>query len=260
MAEITPAPLLNRLIAEAFGTFILVGAVVGTAVFASANTGFLGISLAAGLAVLVGAYAFGSISGGHFNPAVTLGVAAAGRMLWRDVLPYIAAQLVGAIVASSIMYAIDAGAPKTFFHDSVKSGFASNGYGDHSPGGFNLASAIVVELVLTAIFLYVILSVTAPGATTPGFAPLAIGLTLTVIHLISIPVDGTSVNPARSIATILFGPDWSRADVWVFIIVPAVGGLLAGYTWKFLFGRALLGATVIAPSTAPTTTKPSTAK
>jgi aquaporin Z len=245
MAETTPAPLLSRLIAEAFGTFILVSAIVGTVVFASSNTGYLGIALAAGLAVLVSAYAFGSISGGHFNPAVTLGVAAAGRMLWRDVLPYLAAQLVGAIVASSIMFAIDAGAPKPFFTASIKNGFASNGYGAHSPGHFNLAAVIVVELVLTAIFLYVILSVTAPGATTAGFAPLAIGLTLTVIHLISIPVSGTSVNPARSIATAIYGADWARAELWVFIIVPIVGGLFAGYTWKFLFGRTLLGSVVI---------------
>jgi aquaporin Z len=239
MAETTPAPLLTRLIAEAFGTFILVGAVVGTAVFASSNTGYLGIALAAGLAVLVSAYAFGSISGGHFNPAVTLGVAAAGRMLWRDVLLYIAAQIVGAAVASSVMFLIALGNSKTFLKAAVKSGFASNGYGAHSPGGFDLASVIIVEFVLTAIFLYVILSVTATGATTPGFAPLAIGLTLTVIHLISIPVSGTSVNPARSIATAIYGADWSRADLWVFIIVPVAGGLLAGYTWKPLFGRIL---------------------
>jgi aquaporin Z len=242
MAETTPAPLLTRLLAEAFGTFILVGAVVGTAVFASHNTGYLGIALAAGLAVLIGAYAFGSISGGHFNPAVTLGVAAAGRMLWRDVLPYVAAQLVGAIAASTVMWLIDLGSPKSFYAASIKSGFASNGYGDHSPGGFDLASVIVIEFVLTAIFLYVILSVTASGSTTAGFAPLAIGLTLTVIHLISIPISGTSVNPARSIATAFFGADWTRAQLWVFIIVPVAGGLLAGYTWKLLFGRGLLGA------------------
>jgi aquaporin Z len=238
MAETTPAPLLPRLIAEAFGTLVLVGAVIGTAVFASANTGYLGIALAAGLAVVVGAYAVGSISGGHFNPAVTLGVAASGRMPWRDVLPYIAAQLVGAFVASSVMFAIAAGAAKSFFHAAIKNGFASNGYGVHSPGGFDLASVIIVEFLLTAVFLYVILSVTAPGSTTPGFAPLAIGLTLTVIHLISIPVSGTSVNPARSIASAIYGADWARADLWVFIIVPAVAGLLAGYTWKFLFSRA----------------------
>jgi aquaporin Z len=251
MAEITPAPLLPRLIAEAFGTLVLVGAVIGTAVFASANTGYLGIALAAGLAVVVSAYAVGSISGGHFNPAVTLGVAASGRMPWRDVLPYIAAQLVGAIVAASIMFAIAAGAPKAFFHAAIKSGFASNGYGAHSPGGFDLASVIVVEFVLTAVFLWVILSVTAPGSTTAGFAPLAIGLTLTVIHLISIPVSGTSVNPARSIATAIYGADWTRAQLWVFIIVPAVGGLVAGLTWKFLFSHAA----VVAPVPVTTTKK-----
>ena len=238
MAETTPAPLLPRLIAEAFGTLVLVGAVIGTAVFASANTGYLGIALAAGLAVVVGVYAVGSISGGHFNPAITLGVAASGRLPWRDVLPYIAAQLVGAIVASSLMFAIAAGASKSFFHAAIKNGFASNGYGEHSPGGFDLASVIIVEFILTAVFLYVVLSVTAPGFTNPGFAPLAIGLTLTVIHLISIPVSGTSVNPARSIASAIYGADWARADLWVFIIVPAVAGLLAGYTWKFLFARA----------------------
>ena len=238
MAETTPAPLIPRLIAEAFGTLVLVGAVIGTAVFASSNTGYLGIALAAGLAVVVAAYAVGSISGGHFNPAVTLGVAASGRMPWRDVLPYIAAQLVGAIVASSLMFAVAAGASKSFFDAAIKNGFASNGYGTHSPGGFNLASVIIVEFLLTAIFLYVILSVTAPGSTTAGFAPLAIGLTLTVIHLISIPVSGTSVNPARSIASAIYGADWARADLWVFIIVPSVAGLAAGYTWKFLFSRA----------------------
>ena len=238
MAETTPAPLWPRLIAEAFGTLVLVGAVIGTAVFASANTGYLGIALAAGLAVVVGVYAVGSISGGHFNPAITLGVAASGRLPWRDVLPYIAAQLVGAIVASSLMFAIAAGASKSFFHAAIKNGFASNGYGVHSPRGFDLASVIIVEFLLTAIFLYVVLSVTAPGFTNPGFAPLAIGLTLTVIHLISIPVSGTSVNPARSIASAIYGADWTRADLWVFIIVPSVAGLAAGYTWKFLFSRA----------------------
>jgi aquaporin Z len=238
MAETTPAPILSRLIAEAFGTFVLVAAIIGTVVFASANTGYVGIALAAGLAVVIGAYAVGSISGGHFNPAITLGVAASGRMPWRDVLPYIAAQLVGAIVASSLMFGIAAGASKSFFHAAIKNGFASNGYGSHSPGGFDLASVILVEFFLTAVFIYVVLSVTAAGSTTPGFAPLAIGLTLTVIHLISIPVSGTSVNPARSIASAIYGADWARADLWVFIIVPAVGGLAAGYSWKYLFGRA----------------------
>ncbi|HEY1530160.1 MAG TPA: aquaporin [Galbitalea sp.] len=253
MAEITPAPLLSRLIAEAFGTLVLVSAIIGAVVFAGGGSGNLGIALAAGLAVVVAAYAVGSISGGHFNPAVTLGVAAAGRMLWRDVLPYIAAQLVGGIVASSLMFAIAAGNSKSFFHDAIKNGFASNGYGSHSPGGFDLASVIIVEFILTAVFLYVILSVTAPGSTTAGFAPLAIGLTLAVIHLIAIPVSGTSVNPARSIATAIYGADWARADLWVFIIIPALGGLVAGFTWKYLFARAALTAPVT--TTTPTTKK-----
>jgi aquaporin Z len=245
MAETTPAPILTRLIAEAFGTFILVAAILATALFGSGDARFLEIALGAGLAVVIGCYAFGSISGGHFNPAVTLGVAASGRMPWRDVLPYIAAQLVGAIVAAAILFAVVAGAPKAFFHEAIKNGFGSNGYSEHSPGGFDLASVIVIELILTAIFVYVILSVTSPGSTTAGFAPLAIGLTLTVIHLISLDVSGTSVNPARSIASAIFGADWARAQLWVFIIVPVVGGLLAGYTWRFLFGRALLGAATI---------------
>jgi aquaporin Z len=242
MAETTPAPILSRLIAEAFGTLVLVSAILGSALFASADVRYLGIALAAGLAVVIGAYAVGSISGGHFNPAITLGAAAAGRMLWRDVLPYIAAQLVGAILASSIMFGIAAGGSKTFFDAAIKNGFASNGYGSHSPGGFDLASVIIVEFVLTAIFVYVVLSVTALGSTTPGFAPLAIGLTLTVIHLISIPISGTSVNPARSIASAIYGADWARADLWVFIIVPVVGGLVAGYTWKYLFARTAVTA------------------
>jgi aquaporin Z len=242
MAETTPAPILSRLIAEAFGTLVLVAAILGSALFTSGDGRDLGIALAAGLAVVVSVYAVGSISGGHFNPAVTLGVAAAGRLPWRDVLPYIAAQLVGAIVASSIIFGIAAGESKSSFQAAIKGGFGSNGYGTHSPGGFNLASVIVVEFVLTAVFLYVILSVTAVGSAAAGFAGLAIGLTLTVIHLISLPVSGTSVNPARSIASAIYGADWARADLWVFIIVPTVGGLVAGYTWKYLFGRRAIAA------------------
>jgi aquaporin Z len=233
----TPS-LVSRLIAEAFGTFVLVFSIVGVAVFASANTTWVGIALAAGLAIVVSAYAVGHISGGHFNPAVTLGVAAAGRMLWRDVLPYIAAQVVGAIAATSILFGIAAGAPPLLFRAAKKSGFGANGFGAHSPLGFDLVSAIVIELVLTAVFLYIILSVTAPGSTTPGFAPLAIGLTLTIIHLLAIPVDGASVNPARSLAAAIYGGNDAMAQLWVFLIMPAVGGLVAGFTWKYLFSRA----------------------
>jgi aquaporin Z len=246
------APLLARLIAEAFGTFVLVSAVIGGAAFESTSgTGFIGIALAVGIAVIVSAYAVGSISGGHFNPAVTLGAAAAGRMPWSvDVLWYIAAQLVGGIAASSIGFGIAAGAPKSMFMALRTSGFASNGYGPHSPAGFDLLSVILIELVLTAVFVYIILSVTAEGSTTAGFAPLAIGLALTLIHLISLPVDGTSVNPARSIATAIYGTDASRAQLWVFIVVPIVGGLLAGFTWKYLFGRATLANRTVTTTTA----------
>jgi aquaporin Z len=249
MAEVTtPAPtavtasppLVPRLVAEAFGTFVLVFAVIGAALYSSSNTGYLGVALSIGLAVMIAAYAVGSISGGHFNPAVTIGVAAAGRMLWRDVLPYIAAQLVGGIVASSLLFGIAAGGPSGFLSKAVSGGFASNGYAERSPGGFDLVSVILVELILTAFFLWIILAVTAPGSTTAGFAPLAIGLTLTVIHLIAIPVSNASVNPARSIATAIYGDDTARAQLWVFIIVPIVGALIAGYTYKYLFRRTPL--------------------
>jgi aquaporin Z len=235
-AAATPA-LLARLIAEVFGTFVLVFAVIGTALYTSSLTGPLGVALVIGLAVMVAAYAVGSISGGHFNPAVTLGVAIAGRMLWRDVVPYFVAQLVGGILASSLLLAIAAGGPSGFLTKAQAGGFASNGYGAHSPGGFDLLSVILVEVILTAAFLYVILSVTAPGSTTAGFAPLAIGLTLTVIHLIAIPVSNASVNPARSIATAIYGGSDALGQLWVFILAPLVGAAIAGMTWKTLFGR-----------------------
>jgi aquaporin Z len=232
--------LIPRLIAETFGTFVLVFAVVGTALHASADGGFVNVALAIGLAVTVAAYAVGSISGGHFNPAVTLGVAAAGRMLWKDVLPYIAAQLVGAIIASSLLFAITAGGPASFLKSATSTGFASNGYATRSPGGYDLASVILIEIILTAVFLYIILSVTSVGSTTPGFAPLVVGFTLAAIHLIAIPVDNASVNPARSIATVIYGDDLARAQVWVFILAPIVGALIAAYTHKYLFARSEL--------------------
>ncbi len=231
----TPAPsLISRLIAEVFGTFLLVTGVIGTAIFSSANTGYLGVALAVGLAVMGGAYAVGHISGAHFNPAVTIGVAIAGRFPWRDVLPYIVAQLIGGIIGSSIIFWIDSSS-KHFSKDTA-GGFASNGFADHSPEGFSLVSVIVVEVVLTAIFLWVILGVTDRRASA-GFAPLAIGLTLSVIHLIAIPVSNASVNPARSIATAIYGGPDALAQVWVFIVAPIVGALIAGATYKVLFDR-----------------------
>jgi aquaporin Z len=243
--------MLARLAAEAFGTFLLVFGVIGTALFDadfpdSANplgVGFLGVALAIGLTVIAGAYMVGAISGAHFNPAVSLGLAAAGRLAWRDVPSYVAAQLVGAVVASSAIYVIAAGGKPGFLASAVKGGFASNGYGDNpdgfgSPGGFSLSAVIMAELILTAVFLYVIIGVTSKRAAA-GFAPLAIGLTLTLIHLISIPIDNTSVNPARSIAAAIYGGPDALGQVWVFIAAPIVGAVFAGFTFRYLFDKTV---------------------
>ena len=230
--ELEKAPSLGkRLAAEVFGTFLLVFGVIGTALFASGNTGLLGVALAVGLTVIGGAYAVGHISGGHFNPAVSIGAAAAGRFAWSDVLPYIAAQIVGGALATTILFAIRSGAP-----EGSVAGFdaVSNGFGDASPAGFGLVSVLVAEVVLTAIFLYVILGVTDRRAPS-GFAPLAIGLTLTLVHLVLIPISNASVNPARSIATAIFGGAVPLGQLWVFILAPIVGGLIAGFTYNLLF-------------------------
>jgi aquaporin Z len=233
----SPHSMLSRLIAEIFGTFMLVFGVIGAALFISGATGPLGVALAVGLAVLTAAYAVGHVSGGHFNPAVSLGAAAAGRMPWKDVLPYIAAQIVGGILATFILWLISATSGGKF---SANFGAVSNGYGAHSPGGFALGAVIITEIVVTCLFLWVILGVTAPGGhVTPGFAPLAIGLALTLFHLVAIPVSNASLNPARSIATAVFGGPDALGQLWVFLIAPPVGALIAGFTWKYLFGRAL---------------------
>ncbi len=229
----TNPTLLSRLLAELFGTFVVVFGVIGTALFSGGQVGILGVALAVGLAVAVAAYAVGHISGGHFNPAVTIGAAAAGRFAWADVLPYILAQIVGGALATTILFAIKDGAPAGTF---VNFGAVSNGYGDHSPNHFNLVSVIIAEAVLTAVFLYVILGVTDRRAPT-GFAPLAIGLTLTVIHLVLIPISNSSVNPARSIATAIYGGPDALIQLWVFIVAPIVGALIAGLTYRVLFDR-----------------------
>lgn len=235
VSDAVPASLAKRAIAEVFGTFVLVIGVIGTALLSSPLTGWLGVSLAVGLAVIVAAYAVGHISGGHFNPAVTLGAAASGRFAWRDVPVYILAQLLGGLLATTVLFFVAMG--KTGELATLQAGgFASNGYDAHSPGGYNLVSVIIVEVVLTAVFLYVILGVTDRRAPT-GFAPLAIGLTLTVIHLVAIPVSNASVNPARSIATAVYGGGDAIAQVWVFIVAPIVGALIAGFTYKYLFDR-----------------------
>ncbi|PJJ63233.1 aquaporin Z [Compostimonas suwonensis] len=233
-----------RLIAEIAGTFLLVFGLVGTAVFSAAfpggdagnplGVGFLGVALALGLTVMIGAFAFGPISGGHFNPAVTLGLAAAGRFSWRDVIGYILAQLIGAILGATVIFALAANGPSGFLDSAVAGGFVSNGYDELSPGGFGIVAAIVIEIVITALFLYVILGVTHTRATA-GFAPIAIGFTLTLLLLVAIPVDNASINPARSIATAIFGGgDW-LVQLWVFIVFPIVGALIAGFSYRFLF-------------------------
>jgi aquaporin Z len=195
--------------------------------------GFVGVSLAFGLTVLVMAYAVGHVSGGHFNPAVTLGAAAAGRFAWKDTPSYIATQVAGAIAAAAVLFVVASG--KEGFSAS-ESGFATNGFGERSPGGYGLLAALVIEVVLTAIFLYVILGVTDVRAPK-GFAPLAIGLSLTLIHLVSIPVTNTSVNPARSIGPALFAGGEAISQLWLFILAPIVGALIAGLTYKPLLGE-----------------------
>ncbi|MFL4451668.1 aquaporin Z [Serratia marcescens] len=224
----------KRLFAEFFGTFWLVFGGCGSAVLAAAfpqlGIGFLGVALAFGLTVVTMAYAVGHISGGHFNPAVTVGLFAGGRFAAKDVIPYVIAQVIGGIAAAAVLYLIASG--KAGF-DATAGGFASNGYGEHSPGGYSLQAAIVIELVLTAFFLIVIHGVTDKLAPA-GFAPLAIGLTLTLIHLISIPVTNTSVNPARSTGVAIFQGTWALQQLWVFWLVPLVGGIIGGLIYRCL--------------------------
>ncbi len=224
----------KRLGAEFFGTFWLVFGGCGSAVLAAGfpelGIGFAGVSLAFGLTVVTMAYAVGHISGGHFNPAVTAGLWASGRFPARDVVPYIIAQVIGGIAAGAVLYLIASGKPG---FDAAASGFASNGYGDHSPGGYSLQAAIVAELVLTAFFLIVINGSTDKFAPA-GFAPLAIGLALTLIHLISIPVTNTSVNPARSTGVAIFQGGWALQQLWVFWLVPLIGGIIGGLIYRHL--------------------------
>jgi len=223
----------KRLGAEFLGTFWLVFGGAGSAVFAAAfpelGIGFVGVSLAFGLTVLTMAYAVGHISGGHFNPAVTLGLWAGGRFDTKDILPYWVVQVLGAIAAAAVLFVIASGA--TGF--SVSDGFAANGYGDHSPGGYSMIAALLAEIVLTFFFLIVILGATDKLAPA-GFAPLAIGLSLTLIHLISIPITNTSVNPARSTGQALFAGDWATAQLWMFWVAPLIGALIAGAVYRWL--------------------------
>ena len=246
MSDATPAapPLVTRMVAEGIGTLVLVFGGVGTALYAAdfavggegtpLGVGHLGVALAFGLTVLVGVYAWGPISGGHFNPAITLGMATAGRFAWKDVTGYIVAQIVGGAVGSTLLVLIGLFGPDKWLQTAQDAGFASNGWDSHSPGGFGMMSAIIIEVILTGIFVMVILGSTHATRGTAN-AGIAIGLTLTLIHLISIPVDNTSVNPARSIAAAIYGGGESLAQLWVFLVFPIVGALIVGYAYKALF-------------------------
>jgi aquaporin Z len=222
----------KRLAAEAFGTFWLVFGGCGAAVLAGEAIGAPGIALAFGLTVLTMAYAVGHVSGAHFNPAVTVGLAAARRFDWRDVPRYVGAQVVGAVAAAAVLWVIANGSDGF----DVSDGFATNGWGDHSPNGYSLLAVLVAEVVLTGFFVHVILGATDTRAPK-GFAPLAIGLALTLIHLVAIPVDNTSVNPARSLGPALFERGDALGQVWLFIVAPLVGALLAGLSYTFLFAE-----------------------
>jgi aquaporin Z len=225
--------MVAKLSAEFIGTFWLVLGGCGSAVLAAAfpglGIGFVGVSLAFGLTVLTGAYALGPVSGGHFNPAVTVGLWAGGRFPAGQIGPYVLAQVAGGIIGAAVLYVIASGSPGF----SPSAGFASNGYAAHSPGQYSLAAGITTEIVMTFMFLIVILGATHERAPV-GFAGLAIGLALALIHLISIPVTNTSVNPARSTATAVFAGGWAITQLWMFWIMPIVGGALAGFVHRSL--------------------------
>jgi aquaporin Z len=223
----------KRIGAEFFGTFWLVlggcGSAVLAAAFPNVGIGLLGVAFAFGLTVLTMAFAIGHISGCHLNPAVSVGLVVGGRFKASDLAPYVVAQVAGAIVAAGVLYVIASGQPAF----DVSAGFAANVYGEHSPGGYSLLAGVVSEVVMTFMFLIVILGATDPRASG-GFAPIAIGLALTVIHLVSIPVTNTSVNPARSTGQALFVGGWAISQLWLFWVAPILGAALAGVTYRWL--------------------------
>ena len=223
----------TRYLAEGIGTFWLTFAGCGSAVLAAAfpsvGIGLLGVSLAFGLTVLTMAYSIGHLSGCHLNPAVTVGLTVGGRFPANQVAPYIGAQVAGAIAGAAVLYVIASGAPGF----DVAKGFAANGYGEHSPGRYSLVAALVCEVVMTGFFLFIIMGATH-GKAPVGFAPIAIGLGLALIHLVSIPITNTSVNPARSTGPALFVGGWALAQLWLFWVAPLVGGALGGLAYKML--------------------------
>lgn len=224
---------MNKYMAECFGTFWLVLGGCGSAVLAAAfpdvGIGLLGVSLAFGLTVLTMAFAIGHISGCHLNPAVSIGLWAGGRFETKDLIPYIIAQVIGGLIAGGVLYLIASGQDGF----SLAGGFASNGYGEHSPGGYSLTAALICEVVMTMMFLIVIMGATDDRAPA-GFAPIAIGLCLTLIHLISIPVTNTSVNPARSTGVALYVGDWATSQLWLFWVAPIAGAILGALIYRGL--------------------------
>ena len=225
---------MNKYLAEFIGTFWLVLGGCGSAVLAAAfpqlGIGFVGVALAFGLTVLTMAFAMGHISGCHLNPAVSFGLWAGGRFDTKDLIPYVVAQVVGAIAAAAVLYMIASGKP-----DFVAGGFASNGFGDLSPGKYSMMSVLICEVVMTAVFLFVIMGATDSRAPA-GFAPIAIGLCLTLIHLVSIPVSNTSVNPARSTGVALFAQTGAVGQLWLFWVAPIVGGIIGAVIYKAVAG------------------------
>ena len=230
---------MNRYAAEFLGTFWLVLGGCGSAVLAAAfpqvGIGLLGVALAFGLTVLTMAYTVGHISGAHFNPAVTIGLVAGGRFAAKDLLPYVVAQVLGGLVAGGVLFVIASGKPGF----DLAAGFASNGYGEHSPGGYSLLAGLVTEVVMTAMFLVIIMGATSAKAPA-GFAPIAIGLGLTLIHLVSIPVTNTSVNPARSTGVAVFVGGWALGQLWLFWVAPIMGAVLGATLYRFVDGPDLL--------------------
>ncbi len=233
----------RRVVAEFFGTFWLVfggcGAAVLAAAFPSLGIGFVGVSFAFGLTVLTMAYAVGHVSGGHFNPAVTLGLWSAGRCANRHVIPYFVSQVIGAVAAAGVLWLIASGKP-----DWVPGGFAANGYGDLSPGKYGLVACACIEVIMTFFFVFIIIGTTSRGAAT-GFAGIPIGLALTLIHLVSIPVTNTSVNPARSTGPALFAGGEYLGQLWLFWVAPIVGALIAGWLTRWMYEREGIVETIV---------------
>ncbi|MBY0257049.1 aquaporin Z [Methylobacterium sp.] len=239
---------IRKCAAEAMGTFWLTFAGCGSAVISAAfpqvGIGLLGVALAFGLTVVTMAYAIGHISGCHLNPAVTCGLAAGGRFPAHDIAPYVIAQVIGGLVAAAVLYAIASGAPDF----SVEKGFAANGYGEHSPGHYSLMACLMAEVVLTMMFLFVIMGATH-GKAPVGFAPLAIGLCLTLVHLVGIPITNLSVNPARSTGPALFVGGWALGQLWLFWVAPILGGVLGGVLYRWLSEQPSVQVTGMAPPT-----------